>query len=159
VAAPELVERLAGRPADDVPERDLDAPGAAGVPEDARVPLEREGILADQLRLDPALERRGVAVAGRAPADQTVVGRDLDEHGSAARPGRAGRPGRPDRLLQLLAAQADDLDVGDLHSSRSLRRNGTGRELSERGEDVLNLAPRQVELHQRLGVALDRAGE
>src|SRR5262249_9351917 len=115
VAAPELPERLAGRLADQVPERDLDAPGAAGVLEDPLMALELERVLADQARLDPALERRRVGVAGRAPADQPVVARDPDQDRAAAAPVRSRRPGRPDRLGERPALQANDLEVGDLH--------------------------------------------
>src|SRR5206468_12881970 len=97
VAAPQLVQRLAGGLADDVPQRDFNAPATVGVAESPRVLLEGEWIGANQAWLHPRLEGRYRRVARCAPADEAVVGGELDQGGVAPTPRATRSPGRPYR--------------------------------------------------------------
>ena len=115
---------------------DLDAPAAARVAEDARVLLQRERVLAEQLRLDPAFERRRVGVPGRPPADDALIGGQLDQRRGAVRPRRSWRPGGPHRFRKLWPLQMNDLELSNTHESQlSTTLLGTG--LSQaRGRDM-----------------------
>src|SRR5205807_8669393 len=105
MTAPQTVERLARRFADDVPQGNLDTPAAVGASEHAGVLPQVQGVRADQLGFDPALEQGRACVAGRSPADKTVIRGEFDEYRVAALPGRTRRPGRAERRGQFGSAQ------------------------------------------------------
>ena len=101
VAAPQLVDRLAGRLPDKVPEGDLDAPGATRVAKEAGVLFERERVLANELGLEPLVDGRHVRGVEGAPAADALVGVDAHQRGLGADAGAARCPGWLERARML----------------------------------------------------------
>ena len=113
-AAQQLMDRLAGRLAEDVPERDVERGQAAhlgaaageadvGVEQRARVPVDRERVLAEQARRRRLVDvgDRGVRPEERlAEADQALVGVHV----------------HPEQIRELV--ELNGLDRGDLHALR-----------------------------------------
>src|SRR5262249_28457835 len=98
IATPQPVERLPGRLADDVPQRDLDTPAPAGLAKRLGMLLEQKRIRPKQSWPDPRFERRRFRVPGRAPAHNPVIGGQLDHHRVAPGPHAAWRPRWSQRL-------------------------------------------------------------
>ena len=125
-ATEERGDREPGDLADDVPQRDLDRPVAAGVEvdrlEDADVVRDRQRIAADEQVLE-GLE--AVHRVARSDADDALVGLDPDDRRRerAARDGvPGGREGRVEGQDQTVQADAGDAHVGSIAQSSTRTR-------------------------------------
>ena len=106
--------RAAGDLADEVPERGLERPVAAGVEGDR---LERPDVARDAQRVlaeeQVLVRREAVHRVARADARDALVGLDPDERRRERRP-RDGVPGREERRVER-SLEPRDADPGDAH--------------------------------------------
>src|SRR5207245_10329736 len=90
----------------------------------------------------PAFERVRCLITPRAPADQAIVGRQLDQGGVAAAPGTAGRPGGTNWGGELRTAQVNDLKIINLQGAAIVRLQVTSR----RSDSCRQSQPREGKL-------------